>query len=430
MFVEIAPHYAHQLSVCISSPVGATGTVTIPGLGITNSFSVAAGAVTNISITNSVMIPRADDDTVETNGIHITASQPVAVYALNYAYQASAAFTCYPTPLLGTNYCLLARASLDNGSSEFAIVATADNTTVTITPSTNADLVGEPFNTYPTNVTLTNIGETYINQSRGDGDDVTGTWITSDKPIAVFAGAFLSFVPDEKTGDSNPLIQEQLPVDSWDTQALALSFAGRTNGDSYRVLAAYSNTVITITGKVVTPTNEPSTGPWKVTTSNEVVVVTNQAGQFYDIIIDGPAQFQASQPIQVAQFANGATSDHGATPYEGDPCEILLPPTGHYLKTNIVYTLPYTSTNGAFDENFLNIIVARSATNSTWVNGSLVSATNFVAIVTSGYYGARLNVSNRTNSGVYNVTSSQPVGVEVYGWGNWDAYGYFGGVVK
>jgi hypothetical protein len=34
----------------------------------------------------------------------------------------------------------------------------------------------------------------------------------------------------------NPLEQEQLPVDSWGKQALALSFAGRTNGDTYRVL--------------------------------------------------------------------------------------------------------------------------------------------------------------------------------------------------
>jgi hypothetical protein len=35
-----------------------------------------------------------------------------------------------------------------------------------------------------------------------------------------------------------------------------------------------------------------------------------------------------------------------------------------------------------------------------------------------------------TNSGVHTVTSSQPVGVEVYGFGLFDAYGYFGGVVK
>ena len=35
-----------------------------------------------------------------------------------------------------------------------------------------------------------------------------------------------------------------------------------------------------------------------------------------------------------------------------------------------------------------------------------------------------------SGNGVHTVTSSQPVGVEVYGWGFCDAYGYFGGIVK
>jgi hypothetical protein len=43
------------LSLYISSPVGASGTVTIPGLGITNTFTVAAGAVTNMSIPSAAM---------------------------------------------------------------------------------------------------------------------------------------------------------------------------------------------------------------------------------------------------------------------------------------------------------------------------------------------------------------------------------------
>jgi hypothetical protein len=75
----------------------------------------------------------------------------------------------------------------------------------------------------------------------------------------------------------------------------------------------------------------------------------------------------------------------------------------------------------------LNLIVSQSATNSTWVDGSLAAATNYVTIGTSGYYGAQLAV---TNGGAHTVTSSQPVGVEVYGWGQADAYGYFGGMVK
>jgi hypothetical protein len=249
-------------------------------------------------------------------------------------------------------------------------------------------------------------------------------------------------VPDVYTRAVNPLVQEQLPVDTWGTLTLGLSFAGRTNGDSYRVLAAYSNTVVTITGKVITDWNENFL-PFKVTTSNEVVVVTNQAGESYDIIVDGPVTFQASQPIQVAHFANGTYYDHtyypnniGWTNYEGDPCEILLPPIGHWLETNIVATgPPYIPGNltlstpiipAGFNDNYLNIIVPQSAMTNTFVDGSNVAATNFVAIGSSGYYGVRVWVTN----GVHTVTSSQPVGVEMYGWGYADAYGYFGGIVK
>jgi hypothetical protein len=78
------------------------------------------------------------------------------------------------------------------------------------------------------------------------------------------------------------------------------------------------------------------------------------------------------------------------------------------------------------DENFLNLIVAQTATNGTFIDGSLVASTNFVEISMSGYYGAQLSVTN----GIHTVTSSQPVGVEVYGWGSADAYGYFGGTVR
>ncbi|MEI9961446.1 MAG: hypothetical protein WDM76_10060 [Limisphaerales bacterium] len=42
-------------------------------------------------------------DVVEINGIHITASAPVSVYGMYYEAAATAAFTCYPTALLGTN---------------------------------------------------------------------------------------------------------------------------------------------------------------------------------------------------------------------------------------------------------------------------------------------------------------------------------------
>jgi hypothetical protein len=423
------PDSVPNLSLYISSPVGAAGTVTVPAFGITNAFSVAAGAVTSVSLDPSVMM--ADYDMVETNGIQIIATQPVSVVALNYDSTASAAFNCFPAPLLGTNYCVMARQSsiIDAlGGSQFAIVATADNTTVTITPSATANLDGHTNQYQPPTLMQ---GQTYQIGTSGYAytNDVTGTRIASDKPIALFAGASTAFVPNTITSSGNPLVQEQLPVDTWGTQALALSFAGRTNGDSYRVLAAYSNTVITITGTVVTIVDETSL-PWTVTTSNEVVVVTTNAGQFYDIKLDGPAEFRASQPIQVAQFANGFATDSQGV-WTGDPCEVLLPPTGRYLQTNIVFSLPNDDLTGDFYENHVNIIVPQTALTNTWLDGSAVDATNFVPIGTSGYYGAQLPLTNDgSGATTHTVTSSQPIGVQAYGFGYTDAYSYFGGLVK
>ena len=112
-----------------------------------------------------------------------------------------------------------------------------------------------------------------------------------------------------------------------------------------------------------------------------------------------------------------------------DRCDILLPPMDHYLDTNVVFSFTNDTDRviGDFDENYLSLIVTQSMIANTLVDGSLVAATNFVAIGSSGYFGAQLSV---TNSGAHTVTSSKPVEVQVYGWGIFDAYGYYGGTVK
>jgi hypothetical protein len=405
--------YGLSLSLRISSPVAFTGTVSIAGLGFSQSFSGGAGAVDTMAIPFGAMI--LGYEVIGTNGMHITASQPVSVVALDFTPQASAAFNALPTTLLGTNYCVMARATsigtAGDYASLFAIVATADNTMVRITPSATANLVGHPGFYQVTNLMQ---GQTYQigTNSKDRTSDVTGTWINSDKPVALLAGTTLADVPNANTPAGNPLVQEQLPVDTWGEQVLALSFAGRKGGDSYRVLAATNNTVVF---------------------TNGIVAGTNQAGQFLDFILHGPVEFQGSQPIQVAQFANGQNFDGGP----GDPGEVLLPPTGHYLQTNIVFTLPNDfkyygdGSTGDFSTNYLNLIVPESALANTLVDGSTVAATNFVPIGTSGYYGAQLTVTNATDMATsHTVTSSQPIWVQVYGFGNYDAYCYFGGLVK
>ena len=169
-------------------------------------FAVAAGTATNIVIPPLAVL---QNDGLRTNSINVAASRPVCVYGLIYERLASAAFTAYPTPLLGTNYSLMAYPGANQLSpSEFSIVATTDNTTNWITPSSNANLADGHTGTYSV---VLNRGQTYLNYSSNGAGDVTGTRIQSDKPVAVFAGADLADVPDANTQAQNPLMQEQLP---------------------------------------------------------------------------------------------------------------------------------------------------------------------------------------------------------------------------
>jgi hypothetical protein len=319
------------------------------------------------------------------------------VYGLNFEPQASDAFLGYPNPMLGMNYCVIARPGLlpnfPSLTSQLAVVATTDNTTVTITPSVTANISGHPGTT-PFSVLL-NAGQTYQLRSDGPFDDTTGTIITSDKPVAVFGGARCARVPDQNTGACNQLVEEQLPVDSWGTYAVGFPLASRSNGDTYRVLAATDNTALTINGL--------SAG-------------TLQKGQFFDTIINGPAEFLGSHPIQVAQFSNGSDFD-GTT---GDPFEILLPPAGKYLRA---YTV---SVSDRFTTGFLNLVVDQFGLNTTVVDGQFIPSGSFQPIGTGGFFGTQLAVA----PGPHVISCFSPIGVQVYGFADFDGYGYVGGISR
>jgi hypothetical protein len=404
---------AVQLSLMISAPFPTSGQVSIPGLGFNQAFSVTPGKVKSVIVPNTpgASALLTDYDIVQTKGIHVNADQPISVYGLNFEVLASEAFLAYPTPFLGTSYCLMARAGNTgdpNASSQFAIVAPQDQTTVYITPSQTANIEGHQGSPPPQFSVLLQQGQTYQLRSIDDTFDVTGTLLSSDKPIAVFAGARCANVPDQNTTFCNQLVEEQLPLNLWGNQALGVPLASRSNGDVYRVLAANNNTEILING-----TLDPQ--------------VLNAGGSF-DRTRTVPTEFLgrdsrdhiSPQPIQVAQFSTGQFV--GGNP--GDPFEMLLPPAGKYLQA---YTV---SVPTGFDSSFFNLIVDQSALNDTFVDSQQVA--NFQQIGTSSYFGTQFPQPplQPLQPGPHIISSSKPVGVQVYGFAFQDGYGYIGGVSR
>ena len=132
-------------------------------------------------------------DAVLDKGLHITSDEDITVYYEVTAVQGNNPdiFALKGPNGLGTEFYTPFQNQMNNGNytpepfSAIEIVATEDNTEVTITPTTDVD--GHPAGT-PYTIFL-NRGQTYsvrdLDDDNTGGNNLSGTYITSNNPIAV-----------------------------------------------------------------------------------------------------------------------------------------------------------------------------------------------------------------------------------------------------
>lgn len=265
----------------------------------------------------------------------------------------------------------------------------------------------------PTHTVTLNQGETYLLRdlaggSRNGPSDLTGSIITSTKPVAVFGGNRATFIPSQYFA-ADHLVEQLPPTNTWGREFVTMPLVtGSTRGDLFRFLAQADNTQLTVNG---------------------TVVATLKRGQFYEQNLVGPGHILSSKPILVAQYAysqNYYRTDPGGNPnFQGDPLMMIVPPFEQFLANYTVSTPVVSSILAAqrFDRNFLNIVAPAEAVGLIEVNGAAVAANKFVAIGTSGFFGAQVPIA----LGTYQLAGPLPFGAFVYGFGSFDSYGYVGG---
>ena len=82
-------------------------------------------------------------------------------------------------------------------------------------------------------ITLNSV-ETYLIAS--DTDDLTGTRITSSKPLSVFSGSDCANVP-QGIEFCDHLVEQVPPTVTWGSKFLVASLEGRSSGQRIRVLS-------------------------------------------------------------------------------------------------------------------------------------------------------------------------------------------------
>lgn len=368
------------LKIFISSETSVSGNIYSAFPGINQTFNVIPGIVKEITIPSEVSL----SDGLENKGIRITTSSPVCIYGLNHRTASTDAYLGLPVSSLGTDYCIISYTTIYNTyPSSFSIVATHDATHVTM-HNHQTDIIS--------NITL-NTGQTYMCSTVNASEDLSGSTITSDFPIAVFGSNMTTNIPLDCFA-ADHLVEMMIPVNAWGKDFVTVALAGRDgSGDVFRILASENGTQVSINGIFITTIN------------NE---------EFYETNLAGYNSITTSKPALLTQFAKGIECSGNIT---GDPFMMQIIPYQQFLTQYTVCTVSgYTS-------HWTNIVASENALNNIYKDGVLIPGSVFTQIAGTNFYGAQLTIAE----GSHTFISTAPFGVSIYGWGQADSYGYSGG---
>lgn len=384
-----------HLYVYISSTTNTNGTMASPLIGWSQPFTVTANTVTQLEVPLTNM--HQGSEFIDNKSVHILTEDTVAVYALNLESATADAAVIYPTKSLGTDYRVQAFYGLDGfGSlnSEMLIVATADGTTIEITPScttTAGNAQGVPF------TVQLDQGQSYQVQAATAQDDLTGSVVKGTpesggcRPFAVFSG---SVCPDVFTGcfACDHLFDQNLPTPFWGTKYYSVPWQD-ADVYLYRVLANEDNTIVTIDGTAIPVLN---------------------AGQYYEVQnTPDPHCFSGNKPFSVAQFMQG--NDCSGL---SDPALLIL--NAEEQKIDDITFATVVSPN--ISAQYINVIVDATDASQVTLDGNLVPALQFSTFsACSDHAHATLPLTQ----GSHRVSCPNGLTGYVYGTGpNYETYAY------
>jgi gliding motility-associated-like protein len=361
--------------------------------GVTLTQTIPANTTVSINLTPfKALLENQPANTVLAKGIQIQSTNPITAYYEVANASNPEIFPLKGSSALGQFFYLPGQNTFGNqlGTPAFDIVATENNTTITIIPTD--PLIGRAANISFT-ITL-NAGETYscVGTNTTATGTLAGSKITSNKPIAVTHSDDSLF-----NNGAWDLIGDQIvPVNILGTEYIAVKGLG-TNERVY-IVATENNTTYYLNG------NSGST-------------VNINAGQIQSYAITGNAVYITSdKPIYVLHLSGNGR----------ELADALLPPIGCTGSDKVGFVR--TAGSGLF-----TVMVATTVGNegNFLVNGSAapLQASNFFAIPGNpNWVGARVNLTNgqaptgnniiENTSGLFHLGILNQLGVS-------SEYGYF-----
>ncbi|XP_026150201.1 uncharacterized protein LOC113122825 [Mastacembelus armatus] len=273
-----APRF--QLYITAVQP-NARVTVQVPSLKFKEEHTINAGNGATFSLPTTVEIYGS---VKSPNTVHIKASADVTVTALSYKQDTADTAVIFPVTDWGTEYFIFTPTGTPQGSfKEFSVTNGKESNKVEIFPRASISFQGRVYGSGSQMVIDLQPYESVQLQSP---HDLSGTRVTSQRPVAVFTGHTCTW----QFSKCNFVFEQLLPVSGWGSSFIVPPLSIQTKYDSV-FLQASQPTKVTV--------QYPS--------RQDVLSLTG--GQFKELQYHSPEtlSIQADQGIQVLLFFNGVT---------------------------------------------------------------------------------------------------------------------------
>ena len=414
-----------KLYITTPETVPVTFSISIPGMGYFNRATVDPGEVRELTFNGVNYALRNTTDRSKGIIIKTENERQVFVYGAQDIRHATDSFLVLPLHDLGArSYTYIAAMihTLDSGTlsgtavdfyAHVGIVSGEDDTFLKITPNQNVNIGTESIKAGESVLVTLARAETLLIAFVGD---LTGTKVTSNRPISFFCGDQCTNIPSGVRA-CDQIVEQLPPVEVWGRQFATAPLKTRMSFDVFRFVASENTTTASISCVL-------SNG-----TQGYVDTFRLTEGGFADVQVRSThfCWVEADKRILLLQFAVGQTADDILS----DPFMALVPAVSHYTNT---FTLPIVDSSLNNFTHYLNIIIPAEhyQPDQIFFDGqSLQSlALDFVAIVHNGEtmaYATQVEVTATTHTLIHG-NSTGVIGVVAYGFAHGSSYGHIGGM--
>ena len=368
-------------------------TVSNPNTGWSQTLSITPSGI------NRVYVPLSQAYTVhsgmvENKGIHVTSTDTITLYAITRGYPNQDYTNILPTPMLLDDY-IVQTYPQSRFSTEFAIVAAEDNTTVDI--SLEGNTIDGHTDGQNYSIFLPVAGKMCQVQSTRPGD-LSGTRITArdGKKIAVFNGDACAYIPNPNEGNScDHVVEQAMPTAYWGKQFVVLG-SQRNKTDYVRITALYDNCEIRKNGTLLSTIAAGSTYQYQMESN------------------DAKDYIETTQPAMVYLYF-ASLNGNG----EGDPSMTTVLPI-----EQVIDRVGFSAvSSGNITNHFVYLVCPDASTGNISIDNNAISSSQFYSIPNFPEYKYTIK---RIGQGTHHIIDNSHNGflVYLYGFGTRESYGY------